>query len=599
MKNINNIIQNIYKKLQAYLIFLGFIFLIIICAGAVFFFYFFGKIYPGVYVNTINLSSKTPQQALILLKNKIKQQPQKIILSWQGTDWTISLSEVDFSYLPEQTIQTAYNVGRKKDFKTSFLEITNALKNNHIIPVKSSLNRNILKTKIKNISSQVDIPYIPPTIKIVQNHNSSQIEIEPGRQGKKVNQTQIQKEIENNLTQLTNLKFTLPVENSSPFISQQKLEATKQRAENLLGKKIILQHKQENWQLTENELVNFLSLYKDYEQEKIASYTSQLALGVNRSPQNALFKFLPSSEKSSTGKVIEFKPAENGFILNQQQTNNKIIQALTQLEEKKDKKEIVVNLPVKETEPEVTTEAANDLGIKQLIGKGESWFYGSIASRIHNVQLASSRFNGQLIPPNTTFSFNKALGEVSAKTGFQQAYIIKDGRTVLGDGGGVCQVSTTLFRAALDAGLPIEERHAHSYRVSYYEYNSQVGLDATVFNPTEDLMFQNDTPAHILIQTQFEPAKMKLTFNLYGTDDGRIVTISDSRIWDQTAPPPDHYQDDPTLPQGTVKQIDWKAWGAKTAFDWKVVKGTETLQERTFFSSYKPWQAIFLRGTGP
>jgi vancomycin resistance protein YoaR len=189
------------------------------------------------------------------------------------------------------------------------------------------------------------------------------------------------------------------------------------------------------------------------------------------------------------------------------------------------------------------------------------------------------------------------VGDISLATGYQQAYVIRDGRTVLGDGGGVCQVSTTLFRAILAAGLPIVERHAHSYRVGYYEQDSKPGLDATVFAPSADLKFTNDTSAYILIQSQVDKSKMTLEFDLYGTSDERKAELGKVRVWDVSDPPPDLYEDDPTLPAGTVKQVDYKAWGAKAAFDWKVTRGEEVLQERTFYSNYQPWQAVFLRGT--
>jgi len=196
------------------------------------------------------------------------------------------------------------------------------------------------------------------------------------------------------------------------------------------------------------------------------------------------------------------------------------------------------------------------------------------------------------------FSFNKSLGDVSADTGFEQAYIIKEGRTVLGDGGGVCQVSTTFFRAALNAGLPILERHAHAYRVHYYEDDLGPGIDATVFDSTADLKIQNNTPAYLLIQSSVDLKKKKLTFEIYGTSDNRQVEMSKVRVWDQVPPPPDLYQDDPTLPAGTIKQVDWKAWGAKASFSYKVARGEEILTEKTFTSNYRPWQAIYLRGTG-
>jgi len=203
-----------------------------------------------------------------------------------------------------------------------------------------------------------------------------------------------------------------------------------------------------------------------------------------------------------------------------------------------------------------------------------------------------------LIAPAEVFSFNQALGEVSDKTGYKPAYVIKEKKTILDDGGGVCQVSTTLFRAALAAGLPIEERHAHAYRVSYYEQGGfGPGLDATVYAPKIDLKIKNDTPAYILIQTKVDTKNAILTFELYGTSDGRKAIVGKPRVWDQVPPPPDLYQDDPTLPKGEVKQVDFAAWGARTAFDWKVERNGETLQNRTFYANFQPWQAIYLRGT--
>ena len=343
------------------------------------------------------------------------------------------------------------------------------------------------------------------------------------------------------------------------------------------------------WELGGEDLIGFFSFTNGFDQEKIASWSANLASTINHPPENAAFQFVE-------GRVTEFRPAKEGKTLDQQKMIDIITQNLIKLESGEDK--ITVHLPIIVTPSAIQTADVNTLGIRQLVGKGVSYFRGSISSRIHNIQLASTKLNGILIPPGETFSFNKALGEVSQTTGFKEAYIIKEGRTILGDGGGVCQVSTTLFRAALDAGLPIIERQAHAYRVSYYEQNSPVGLDATVFDPTADLKFKNDTPAYILIQAKVDVKNKILTFELYGTTDGRVVSISKSRIWDQVPPPPDLYQDDPTLPTGQIKQIDWKAWGAKVSFDYKVERGGETLQNRTFYSNYRPWQAIYLRGIG-
>src|SRR6185369_11000366 len=115
-----------------------------------------------------------------------------------------------------------------------------------------------------------------------------------------------------------------------------------------------------------------------------------------------------------------------------------------------------------------------------------------------------------------------------------------------GDGGGVCQVSTTLFRAALNAGLPIVERHAHAYRVHYYEEDSSPGVDATVYVPTVDLKFKNDTGHYILIQSIIDLTQPRLTFMIYGTNDGRVVNQTAPVVTNIRPAPADKYEDDPT-----------------------------------------------------
>lgn len=317
-----------------------------------------------------------------------------------------------------------------------------------------------------------------------------------------------------------------------------------------------------------------------------------LAQGINIPSQDALFQF-------ENGKVTLFRVSKTGRKLNQVQTKQVIHSLITAVtrQESLDLSPINIPLQVDTIFPKITTENSNNLGIKELLGSGTSKFVGSIPGRVHNIELAASRLNGKLIPAGSTFSFNDELGDVSANTGFQQAYIIKEGRTILGDGGGVCQVSTTLFRAALNAGLQIEERHAHAYRVSYYEQDSPPGLDATVFAPSVDLKFKNDTENYILIQSKTDTQNHTLTFELFGTSDGRKAEITKPIIFSQTPPPPDLYQDDPTLPKGTVKQVDWQAWGAKVNFDYKVTRGNEVLFQKSFFSNYQPWQAVYLRGT--
>jgi len=296
-------------------------------------------------------------------------------------------------------------------------------------------------------------------------------------------------------------------------------------------------------------------------------------------------------------RVTAFKQSSDGETIDFTLLKRDIKNQLPEVVNSQKEREIIIEIPVKILKPKITTEKVNNLGIVEIIGEGNSHFKGSIENRIHNITLASSRLNGILVAPNETFSFNKTVGDISGGTGYKTAYVIKDGRTVLGDGGGVCQVSTTLFRAILNAGLPIVERHPHSYRVTYYEQGSPPGIDATVYSPSIDLRFKNDTNNYVLIQTYLDPTSLGLTFRLYGKKDGREVEISKPVILNQTAPPPPLYQDDPELAKGVVRQVDWAAPGANVSFSRTVKKDGKIIISETFKSNYSAWQAVFLRGT--
>jgi vancomycin resistance protein YoaR len=327
-----------------------------------------------------------------------------------------------------------------------------------------------------------------------------------------------------------------------------------------------------------------------YDQDKLLILLQPVIAKVKKEPVNALFKF-------ENNRVTTFRLSENGQVVDVDALNREILADIPGITQNQTKNSQTITLPVKIIEPDITTEKINNMGIKELIGTGNSLFYHSIPGRIHNVALAASRINGALIAPGETFSFDKTLGDVTAFTGYQQAYVIQNGKTVLGDGGGVCQVSTTFFRAILSAGLPVVERHAHAYRVGYYEENSPPGIDATVFVPSVDLKFLNDTGHYILVQSKIDLDNLYLEFDFYGTKDGRTVSMTTPVITNQRPPPPDLYQDDPTLPRGQIKQTDFAAWGADVSFTRTVTKNGKVIISEKYVSNYQPWQAIYLRGT--
>jgi len=550
------------------------------------------RIYPGISAASFPIGNQTVEEAAASLQTQLARTPTDRLLLINGDQtWEIKLATLNFSYDPAATAQKAYRVGRSGHFLKDLQVKAQAWFSGLNLNLEYHLNQSLLEAQIATIAGQIFVPGIEPQIKIAH----QKIEIEPGQPGRELDTRKLRSILALRLAYHDWRPIQLPLFHLSPALTKKEIETTRQRAQAFLNQKLVLTDQENRWELNDNELVSFLSFNQGFNSGKIASFAAQLASAINRPPQNAAFEF-------KNQRVTQFRPALAGRELDQGKTLQLIKAALKEIEEEKPKKprEKIITLPIKITPPAITIEEVNDLGIKELLGRGVSYFWGSIPARIHNLVLASSALNGVLIPPGAVFSFNETLGEVSPATGYQSAFIIKEGKTILGDGGGVCQVSTTLFRAALNAGLPIIERHPHSYRVNYYEQGGfGPGLDATVWIPGVDLKIKNDTPAYILIQARADTQKKVLTFELYGTGDGRQVTLSKPKIWAQTPPPPDLYQDDPTLPAGTIKRIEHAVWGAKVSVDWKVVRGEEVLQNRTFYSHYQPWRAVYLRGTAP
>lgn len=335
--------------------------------------------------------------------------------------------------------------------------------------------------------------------------------------------------------------------------------------------------------------LNLSPAYK-FSQQKLDDKLSSIYITVNKKPVEAIFNF-------ENGKVKEFRVSENGREVNKDELNQEILSKAKLVLNYTNQRIVIIPIPIKTISPTLTTDKVNKMGIKELIGTGTSLFAHSIESRIFNVNLGATRLNGILIAPGEVFSFAKAVGDISGLTGYKQAYVISGGKTVLGDGGGICQVSTTLFRAALNAGLPIAERHAHAYRVGYYEEDSPPGIDATVYVPSVDLKFKNDTGHYILIQTIVDLNELRLTFMLYGTNDGRVSVVSTPVVTNQTPAPPDKFEDDPTLSKGVVKQVDFAANGANVYFTRTVTRNGKEIMSDKFTSNYRPWQAVYLRGT--
>jgi vancomycin resistance protein YoaR len=326
-----------------------------------------------------------------------------------------------------------------------------------------------------------------------------------------------------------------------------------------------------------------------YDKSAVTELINTVSDQYNIPAKNALFTF-------ENGKVTTFKPDESGLKIESDKFLTEFDNDMNSLKNKAVDKKITIKDHVVEADTKLSE--ANNLGIEELIGEGQSDYHHSDENRIHNLTLAATKFNGVIIPKGETFSFNKTLGDVSTLTGYYPGYVILNGKTVLGDGGGVCQVSTTMFRAVMNTGLPIVERHNHAYRVIYYENDAPPGYDATIYLPDVDLRFTNNTPAAILVQTELDTENLILHFRFYGKKDGRRVELEKPVVTKVIPAPPAIEQEDPTMARGTTKLVEHAIPGATSTFNYKVIDANNKVMfDKTFVSVYQAWAQRTLIGT--
>lgn len=585
---------------SAIIYFLAF-FTLILFIYLLFLTYYQDRFFPGVKITGVNVGGKTPALAYQMIDSTFQERVNTPLqITYQDQNYSLSFTETKPQTDLRLKITTAYSLGRSGNFLENLRDQSQVLLFNQNLPLKVTYNNEpSLNNQINQIEKWVKKEAVNAQLTLGEN-----ITITPSKTGQDFDREIFLQQITSYLTLERDAPISPLITVTEPKFSTTLAQGAKTALESVKDSPINLRFESSLWKIDQAILFTLLEFNPTkpalaspvsiispqttnheplLDANKLDSYLKEIAKGIDRPTQDARFKF-----DSGTKRVREFQPEAEGRKLDTEQTAELVTQALAGTS-----RDII--LPVTVTKPKIAASSINSFGIQELLGEGVSHFAGSIENRIYNIGLAASRINGTLLPPGETFSFNNIVGEISGASGYKQAYVIKSGRTVLDDGGGVCQVSTTLFRAVLNSGLPVVERTAHAYRVGYYEQGFPPGLDATVFSPTVDFKFKNDTAAHILIQTYVTGTTLYV--DLYGTSDGRIAKLSTPAITNQTPPPPELRQDDPTLPKDTVKQIDWSAWGANVSFRRIVTRGSETLISETWRSNFKPWQAVYLVGT--
>jgi vancomycin resistance protein YoaR len=365
----------------------------------------------------------------------------------------------------------------------------------------------------------------------------------------------------------------------------------------LLNGPLILRRDTQSWTWTPEKIAELLAIKADGGRMTVEVDTDRLTRAVEKLAQLVDSGSVEPRVAFRSGKLKITQPGQTGWRLKQPEAVQAISRALREPRHE-------LALPVEELTPRVTAKTLPSLGIVEVVGEGKSSYAGSAQYRITNIKAGANRLNGVLIPPGAEFSFNTQLGAVDESNGFVKGYAVIGQRTQLEWGGGVCQDSTTVYRAAFWAGLPITERHGHPFYISWYDEFSYPddagpGMDATIYTGVQDLKFMNDTGHWLLMEASADDAAQVLTVRLYGTRPNRTVMVKGPDI-DNVVPAPDDpiVVTDNALPAGTVKQTDHARKGMDiTVYRVITENGTQKPPE-PFFTRFKAWPNVYVKGTG-
>lgn len=561
---------------------------------------FASRIYPNVYIGNLNLGGKTAAQANRLLNletDKISQ--HGVVFSYKNQRTTVkpvvASADADLAYTiinfkNELALEAAFNYGRNRNFLTNLGNKLQLLLSKKSIDLLVAIDQDKIAKTLKDNFADASEPARDAGLAVSFNPATAAYDfsVREEKMGKAIDYQAAIGELIDNLTGLSEAEIKLATITEYPKILSRDCLNINGKAEAILkAAPLTLKYGETKWLIEQSQLAGLLAL------KPSGSAADKVRVGLDDDKTKAYFaeKITPQIDRPALeakfemqdSKVIKFQGGQDGRSLEADAAIVKI------------ENEILAGAPIElivKIQPTlVSTDNVNNFGIKELVGVGRSNFTGSPANRRHNIKNGANTLNGILIKPGEEFSLNKALGKIDGATGYRPELVIKEGKTTPEFGGGLCQIGTTMFRAALDTGLPITMRKNHSYRVSYYE---PAGTDATIYDPWPDLRFINDLASHILIQAKISGDE--LAFEFWGRRDGRVVEKTKPTIYNIVKPEPTKIIETLELKPGEKKCTEHAHNGADTYFDYKVTYADGSIKEKRFSSHYVPWQEVCLLG---
>ena len=572
---------------------------------------FTDRIYLGVSVNGIELGGYTVQEARAIVRNSFNDyQLRPLVLRAGDRNWQATPQQLGMSVNVDSTVAQAYLLGRAGTNRDQLIEPFLLARDGAAVtePV-IWVDQGRIRLLLERIAREIEEAPREARLSLKPDQKIAVVADKPG---KRLDIDRSAEQVEAALRSASPGPVDLVILDVQPVVSAQILEEARRQATVMLSGPLVLRLGDKSWTWRREKIASVLGISDvlDMDGRRTAqvsiddkALTAELELlrgEIQVEPENARFDF-------ANGRMVPIYPGRPGSALDVGAALKSTKEALL----REENREVV--LPTRSVQPAIAAEDGPMLGIRELIQEASTVYGGTLPERMHNVELAAARLHGVVLAPGQTFSFNEAVGEVSYRSGYKKGYGITQSEgeviTIPSEGGGICQVATTLFQSVFWAGLPVVERNWHLYWIPRYGRapNGITGLDATVdqvFDKNYNLLyevdfkFQNNTGNYLLIQTEAD--KEHIYFRLYGTKPNWSVIVEEPIIKDEVkANPTPVREPDESLEPGEEIVLEAAHDGFRVVLKRVVMRDDRIVNEQTFVSIYKPSRNYSIFGPSP
>lgn len=547
------------------------------------------RIFPGVSALGVRLDGLSPDEARKQLDQAIDLALDKglpFVLDGQTSQVQVSGGNDTPDMIlfdTDKAVVMAYRVGRENAIQKILYELVKARMYKLQVPVDIRLDRERIREAIE-IQYQEKLPAAKDATFAIQVEGTEPVvRVVPEIEGSALDLSGVFEKLERQAQILDFQAITLHATKIKADRVSTDLQQLIEEAENMLARpRLVFSFDGENYPISTSTLAGWISA--DLQNDTVTIDKTAFASSIHQLAKNIEVESKSGKIEVKDGQIVSFEAGTVGRKVNIDKTLEPVLSSWPPSS--------TFPLIVEEERGQITGNDLEQFGIKELIGIGKSNYLNSPPNRIKNIRKAVyDHVNGTLIAPGETFSMLKTLGPIDGKNGWLPELVIKGDKTMPEYGGGLCQIGTTMFRGAVATGLPVTERRNHSYRVVYYE---PAGTDATIYEPAPDFKFVNDTGKHIFINAYIVGSE--ITFEFWGTKDGREVTQTKPRIYNIVSPPATKLIETEDLPLGKKKCTESAHAGADAEFSTAVTYADGTKREETFRSHYRPWGAVCLIG---